>query len=398
MKILILTKKIPFPANDGESYAVSMLAKELHVLGVELDLMSFNTSKHFVENIEGIKPSFFNKVYSVYLDNHPKYIPALRNILFEKQSYHITRFKSDEFTQKLIKVLSDNKYDIVQLESLFMAPYIETIRTYSTSQISMRSHNIEHEIWQNLIPKESNPLKRKYLKIMTDRLMRYEHSMVNQVDTLVSISHLDLIKYKKWGLSKESINCPVGMKVDDGQISDYNNELFFLGSLDWLPNVNGLNWFLEKVWPLILLKRPSSKLNVAGRNAKMCKLSIPDNDSVVFHGEIENSKNYILKYGTMIAPLFSGSGIRVKILEAMSCGRVVITTTKGAQGIEAKDGIHLLKAEDPEGFAKASLRVLEENNYRNNMGKEAKRFISKHFNASSIAKNLYTHYQKMINK
>ena len=144
MKILQLCKKFPYPLKDGESIAVTTLSRALRELGCQVSLLAMNTHKHFF-NSNGCPEalSHYKDIFKVPVDNRVKPTEAFLN-LFSRESYHIARFISPAFQRQLIEVLKNNTYDLIQLETPYLSPYIPTIRKYSDALIAMRAHNVEH--------------------------------------------------------------------------------------------------------------------------------------------------------------------------------------------------------------------------------------------------------------
>ena len=142
MKILQLCKKFPYPLKDGESIAVTYLSKALNQLGNQVTLLTMNTKKHYFDIAE--LPANYDQYQSIHftdVDNEVKPFDAFLN-LFSDDSYHISRFISIPFEQKLIEILKSEEFDFVQIETVNLAPYIPVIRRYSEAKISMRSHNV----------------------------------------------------------------------------------------------------------------------------------------------------------------------------------------------------------------------------------------------------------------
>ncbi|NJK83685.1 MAG: glycosyltransferase, partial [Saprospiraceae bacterium] len=136
---------------DGESVAVTHLSKALKSLGCEITLLSMNTSKHYFDVTQ--LPETYNhyhQIYTVDVDNRIKLKDAFVQPFFQKTSYHVSRFINTSFKQQLITLLKTQQFDLIQLETLYLAPYISTIRQYSQVPVVMRAHNIEHEIWQRV--------------------------------------------------------------------------------------------------------------------------------------------------------------------------------------------------------------------------------------------------------
>ncbi len=265
MRILQLTKKFPFPLKDGESIAVTNLSKSLRSLGCKITLLSMNTVKHYISP-ESIPDSFdhYKEIYRVDLDNRVTISGALKN-LFSNESYHINRFYFEEFRIKLIEILETNQYDFIQLETLYLAPYIELIRKHSKAKIVMRSHNVEFEIWNRIAANTLFYPKKIYINYLVKKLKKFELERLSKYDALVTVTQRDLETYQKLGYEGKGISLPIGIDCDE-YISDTHSldslSISFIGSLDWIPNLEGLNWFLDKVWPLVSKENPDLKLHI----------------------------------------------------------------------------------------------------------------------------------------
>lgn len=401
MKILQLCKKFPYPLKDGEAIAVTYLSKALRDLGCEITLLSMNTIKHYT-HIEDLPADFdhYKAIHWTTLDNTINPMDAFMN-LFSDTSYHVDRFVSKAFKQKLIEVLKGEKFDIIQLETLYLAPYVETIKKYSKAQVVMRAHNVEHEIWDRISQNTPFILKKWYLTHLTRKLRNYEINHLNDYDFLVALTDRDLKQFKKLGYKNGAMAAPIGIDTSHyGRIisneSDLNKKftLCFIGSLDWMPNIEGLNWFLLKVWPLILAKFPNVTLHVAGRNTPNSLLNL-QMANVTVHGEVPDATEFIGRHSAMVVPLFSGSGMRVKILEGMALGKVIITTSMGMEGIDAVDKKHLLVADSPQEFVRAVGHCKSEPDILGEIGENAVEFVSERFNNKHLATKLYSIYQEM---
>lgn len=397
MKILQLCKKFPYPLKDGEAIAITYLSKALHKLGCELTLLSMNTTKHYCKE-ESLPKDFdhYKAMHLVELDNRVKLKDALLN-LFSNKSYHIVRYISPTFKAKLIKLLKAEEYDIVQLETLYLAPYVDIIRKYSKAKIVMRSHNVEHEIWKRVTENTSIGAKKWYLQLLTKRLENFEVDNLNKYDMLVSITQRDLDFFKKLGCKIPTHVTPVGLELDDYTNISHQHKskptFAFIGSLDWMPNTEGLEWLLNNVWPLVLAKNPAAEFHIAGRNTPTWLLE-KNWENVTVHGEVPSAIDFMNQHDIMLVPLFSGSGMRVKILEGMALGKTIISTKIGLEGIHAKHNKEVLIADEIEQFANEMLRCINSPSMLPFMGKKAQDFIHDHYDNVNIA----SHLTKMFNQ
>lgn len=398
MKILQLSKKFPFPLKDGESIAITNLARAFDELGNEVTLLAMNTSKHWFDPAQ--IPETFNHyiaIHTVDIDNRLKPGAALRN-LFSERSYHIERFDNQLFEQKLIELLRQEHFDVIQLETLYLAPYLPVIRKYSEALIALRAHNVEHEIWER-IAVNSHPIKRWYLNAITPRLKKYETERLNQYDLLIGITERDVEYFRRLGLTKPAAVTPIGIDSRD-YAPDYRCfrkplSLAFIGSLDWMPNVEGLKWFLDEVWkPLLSPAFPELTLHIAGRNtpAWLQRLRLP---GVKVHGEVPDAAAFINQHPVMVAPLLSGGGMRAKILEGMALGRVVLSTPMGLEGIHARRREEALFAETPEDFVNAIRWCVAQGPALRDLGERARSFCLEHFDNIEVARRLLDAYQNL---
>ncbi|RMD72937.1 MAG: glycosyltransferase, partial [Bacteroidetes bacterium] len=378
MKILQVCKKFPYPLKDGESVVVTHLARALDELGCEVTLLTMNTTKHYFP-VSELPADFdhYRDLHAVRVDNGIHLWGAVRN-LFEGSSYHAVRFQDEAFRRALIALLQRQHFDVVQLETPFLAPYIPDIRRHSDALVVMRSHNVEHEIWERYAANRFWPL-RWYLREQARRLKAFELEHLHDYDLLVTITQRDLDHFRQLGYDGPAFVTPVGLDIRDyvPDIRSFRKKPLsacFIGSLDWLPNQEGLEWLLTRVWPLVLDKAPEARLHIAGRNMPG-RFRQWKQRGVVVEGEVPSATEFINAHSIMVAPLFSGSGMRVKILEGMALAKAVVTTPLGLEGIEASHEREVLLAEAPEAFAQALITLMERPEQALALGERARKLV-----------------------
>lgn len=400
MKILLLCKKFPYPLKDGESIAIHNLSTALAAQGCELSILAMNTSKHFFQGTDyPVEMQHFQKIETIEIDNRLKPTDAIKN-LFSNDSYHITRFVSDAFRLKLKNILQQNEYDVIQLETLYLAPYVSIIRRYSNAKISMRAHNVEHEIWDRIATNTNNPIKRWYLQHLTAKLKEFEVQSLNTYDLLIPITKRDLKYFQKLGSKTESVVIPIGVSYPNfpqNPIIKTNQKISisFIGSLDWTPNTEGLNWFISNVWPAIHKAFPGIELHIAGRNTPKYFFDL-NKPNIFVHGEVPESVPFINKHDLMVVPLLSGSGMRAKILEGMALGKTILTTSIGLEGIHASDKEEVLIANTTQEFVESLRYVLKSPERLERIGKQANTFVFNHYDHIKVGKRLYDAYASQI--
>ena len=397
MKILQVTNKVPYPVKDGGAIACMNLARGFSLLGHQVTILAMNTVKHHITL--GEIPESVKELAEFRLVNVPARISpvsALLNLFFSKKPYNATRFISKTFAEELKKILQENKYDIIQLEGLYVCPYIPVIRRNSNAKIIYRAHNIEHEIWGRTAIM-AHGFEKWYLKNLSKRIRKFETQIINSYDLLVPITSRDGNILNKLGNTKPTHVSQTGI---DSSVLIPNSKnlnhptLFHIGSLEWSPNQEGLIWFFENCWDAIREKYPDLKFYVAGRNAPPWFQKLLNLPNVVFKGEVADAYEFMNSKSIMVVPLFSGSGMRIKIIEGMALGKPIVTTPVGTEGILTTSGENIIVINDAEGFVQSISDLIENREYFDKISKNAIEYIHENFDNLSSAGSLIEFYKK----
>lgn len=349
--ILILTNRIPFPLMDGGAVAMQSMIEGYEQSGWQVNVFSMNTSRHFVA-IDSL-PDIYRRIRleTFDIDTDIRVLPTLRNFLLSRKPNHVERFYNKEFEKQLKKIIEQIEPDFIQIESIFLTTYLPVIRQLTTAKVALRLHNIEHEIWENLAANSTNKFKRFYLKDLATRIKKFEITAWKQADLLLPITTADSEVVKKEG-NPHVFPVPYGIEIKNN-IDNHIGEQwtgYHIGAMDWLPNIDAITWFLEDIWPSIHKETPEFTFHFAGRNMP-ASFKKYEGEGVVCAGEVNDAASFIADKKVLIVPLQAGSGVRIKVMEAMAAGKLVLSTTIGMQGIEgAKDGVHFLQANEPAEF------------------------------------------------
>lgn len=400
MNILVVCNKFPYPPTDGGQIATFAMIRGFSELGHTVTVAAINTKKHFYDISTLPKPiQDIADFRTVYVDTDLTAKDAFLNLCFSSLPYTATRFITDSFSSLLRHVFSEKEFDLVQLEGLYMCAYIPLIRECSQAKVSYRAHNVEYEIWERMAQETRNVLKRFYLKNLTKRLKQFEHSMLNKYDCIVPITQRDSETYNTIGNVKPSFVAPAGIFVSDlPQIvnsTEQSVSLFHLGALDWGPNQQGLLWFLINCWPKIKERYPKMQLFIAGRNAPRWLVEQISVDGVVYVGEVPDAYEFMSQHTIMIVPLLAGGGMRIKILEGLAYGKVIVSTAIGAEGIPAENGSEICIANIPSDFVDSILTLVHDRQNIEKLSGNAQLFIKERFDNVQIVSKLYEFY---INK
>lgn len=399
MNILFLCNKPPYPAREGGPIAMNMLIEGLVEQGHSVKVLTVSSYKYPFD-LSAVPIDYLEStlIEAVEVDLHLRPLPAFLN-LFTRKSYHVERFINKSFRKRLVRILSEQEFDIVQLETVFMAPYIPDIRKHSRAKIVLRAHNIEHLIWKRIHDNTHWGLKRAYLQHIWKTLRNFELITLGRVDGIAAITKKDANFFRQYAGTIPVIDVSFGVDLSafpwPHQADAESNSLFHIGSMDWIPNQEGLRWFLEEVWPIVNREKPILKLYLAGRNMPSWLLNgFWPNVAVV--GEVPDARQFMLSKELMVVPLLAGSGIRIKIIEAMANGKAVVTTPVGAEGIEYTNGENILVAEGPQDFAHAILRCYSEPELISKLGLNARSLVEKEHNRQKLITELITFYHYLL--
>ena len=397
MRILQLCNKPPYPPIDGGSKAMHNITQGLLDAGHQVKVLCISTKKHPLK-VAAIPEEYREqtRIEGVFVDTSLNVVDAFTDLV-TADNYNISRFFSPDMDIRLIQLLSQEEFDIIQLESLFVTPYIATLRRYSKARIVLRSHNLEHVIQERIAQGERNILKKPYRRFLARQLKEYEQEVLKQVDGVAAITDADALSMKEHGGKTPIITIPFGIKPGEyGGTRPSGPPIFFhLGSMDWMPNEEGIRWLLRTVWPRVIKKHPEAKLHLAGNRMPkdMIRARLPGTTVV---GRVPDANRYISQRHVMLVPLFSAGGMRVKIIEGMAMGKCIISTTVGAEGIDHTPGKNILIADTAAAFTEQIDKVLADPELADTIGKNAMELVRARHTNANIIKELVAFYASLL--
>jgi glycosyltransferase involved in cell wall biosynthesis len=231
--------------------------------------------------------------------------------------------------------------------------------------------------------------------------MKCEMQIAGELDGIIAISEPDARTFREYSPETPCIIVPVGLDFTaigacDIQKQFENFPVFYhLGSMDWMPNIQGIKWFIEEVMPLVTTDYPEFVFRIAGKKMPQWFINHQDKNLVV-DGEVYDSQIYHSDKSVMIVPVLSGGGIRVKIIEAMALGKTVISTTIGAEGIPYTDQENILIADNKEDFAIRIKKCRDSKELCQKIGRNAQKLARENFDCNVTAANTILFYEKMV--
>ncbi len=398
MKILILSNRVPFPQNGGYPIVVRNTILGLVNEGHQVSVFTLNNKKQLTDiqtDDELIRRIHYQ---SFDVDLSLSFKDFVLN-LFGRRTYNVDRFYDPGFERLLVTELKRVKYDIVQFEGIFMSTYLSAVRKNTTAKLIYRAHNIEHLIWKRLSEQKSDPIKRSYLSMLAKRIKKYELSYLDQFDAIAALTGQDKQTMLDYDIKIPVRVLPVGIDLTrykpDYEKTEYPS-LFFLGALDWMPNREGMEWFLDNFSNDLTDGDLKVRFYVAGHNIPEAFDDYEVLGKIFIQGEVDDGLEFVNSKAIMIVPLLSGGGMRVKIVEGMAMQKCIITTTLGAEGIRYQNGHNILIADDREEFYNAIKRAITDEGFCRQIGLNARMLVEQEHDTNVVTAQMIAFYQEIL--
>ncbi len=354
-----------------------------------MHVLAMNTTRHLVsaEKLSALYPQLAG-FHTIAIDNSIRPAALLKNLLFSRNPEHVDRFNSDKFSEKLRDLLMKTQPDVVQLESPFLASYVPLIRRLGHSKVVYRAHNIESQIWLRLALDNRGP-KATYLRSLARRMAVFELRLWQEADLIIAITEADADVMRAQKITTPIVVAPFGIDASETEkaFPPLPLKLYHIGAMDWQPNYEALHWFLKEVWPQVHAQMPELSFHFAGRAMpEAMREGLPA--GVFCAGEVGDAAAFIEDKHLLVVPLRSGSGIRVKTMEGMAAGKLVLSTDVGMQGIEAAAGVHFLRANTAAEFVSQIAWAAAHPEAVMRIATEAGRMVRERYDAGHIMQHL----------
>ena len=414
MHVLQVCPRVPYPPHDGGAIGIYEIIRGVSEAGHQVTVLAINTPKHHqpATALDHLGPNV--RLITVDVDTRLSPWAALKNLLAGTRTkavqmpYNVERFVSPVFAARLADLCRQEQFDVIHLDGTFVAWYASFLRSEGRAgrlgtgpaglPLVLRAHNVEYVIWQRLSQGERNPLKKLYLRLLAAQMKPFEKWMLSQVDAVAAITQEDANRLELLGCPAPITIIPAPANTQrfrpDPAIKPKPRSVFMLGSLNWLPNLEGVDWFLSEVWPHVRQEMPDMELHLAGSYPPAYLTSRPVGQNQVFvHGFVESAADFMQQYELMLVPLLSGGGMRVKIVEGMALGKVILSTTVGAEGIETRDGEALLLRDGTEAWIAALREYYHQRLPLADLGQAAAHIAQTRYSTEAVAQGFERLYK-----
>ncbi|MGH9512640.1 MAG: glycosyltransferase family 4 protein [Terriglobales bacterium] len=276
----------------------------------------------------------------------------------------VGRFASPRVKEKISTLLRNGGFDVIVADFLDAAI---NLPDNITIPVVLFQHNVESEIWRRHAATESNRAKRLVYQFEFKKMLQYEQTAIQKFQHVIAVSQHDRQLMLPWIDASRLTVVPTGVDVEQYRPRADDREtghvVMFVGAMDWEPNIDGVEFFRDEIWGLVLAEIPDARWFIVGRNPdrRVRKLA---SSSIEITGRVESVADYFRKATVVVVPLRIGGGTRLKIYEAMAAGKAVVSTTVGAEGLDVSPGRDIMIADDPRAFAEAVVSLLKDRELR----------------------------------
>lgn len=390
-KIVVVCNKSPFPDIDGGTAATRSLIQGLLSIGYEVHAIIFDTYKHPVLKVnvfEEWKSATFT-FKAIHVDTKINPLNAFQNLLLSSESIHITRVQNTLITRFIQDEIDSLGVDLVIFDGLFALAQIPSLKKQNRKFI-YRAHNVEHAVWER-VAQNSNFPKSFYVRVMANRLKQFELKVLSIIDQVWAISTDTAKFFEERNIQTEVVYPSFAISESETLEHTPNYDrlsLFHIGAMDWLPNLEAIDYFYLEILPQFSEAFPNSTFYVGGRNFPKGRYKESNNFKVV--GEIESYQDFVADMDILVVPLLSGSGIRMKIGETMAMGKPVLATKVAMEGIPAVPGTHYLAFENADEFVGALRKVVTDPYLFNKLAYAGRDLAINVFSKQKLASQLNT--------
>jgi len=300
--------------------------------------------------------------------------------------------RSAALAAEVFRASAGGKFDLCVADFLHAVPNVEL---EGSTPVVLFEHNVEYMIWQRTGANSKSPLRRALLGLEWRKMRRYENRACSRADLTITVSDDDRLLLQQDDPESRIVAIPTGVDVeyfdaDDGTL-EQPLEIVFTGSMDWHPNEDAMRYFITGILPLIRREAPDVSLTIVGRNPSRQLCDTAATAGVAVTGTVDDVRPYIRRAAVYVVPLRIGGGTRLKIYEALAMGKAVVSTTIGAEGLPLEEGAHILRADDPDTFARKVLDLLRNRAQRKELGTAGRRLMEQEYSWSRVAQDFERH-------
>ncbi|NDJ76337.1 MAG: glycosyltransferase [Chloroflexi bacterium] len=402
MHILFLTAQLPEPAQSGGTLRTSGLMRGVHAAGHDVHLLSFATEEQARTGQEAL--AGYCASVEVVPPPQRRITDRLRDLAFTNMPDMQRRFDSPLYAARLSALLAEQRFDLVQMESLEMAAYLPIIRREQPGvPVIYDSFNAEYDLQRTIYETERRSRRvvgALYSWVQWRRLKRFERRVCRAVQHVIAVSDADADAFERLAPGCPVSVVPNGINTGlyahgDASLDLGAAPLVFTGSMAYRPNVDAAWWFADQVLGKVRAFVPEAKFFVVGSQPHPRLNPLRQREDVQITGWVPDVNPFLHAAAVYVVPLRMGSGTRLKLLQAMAARKAVVSTRIGAQGLDVEDGVQLRLADNALDFAQAVITLLSDAGACRALGQAGADYVRQHYDWDVIVPRLLRVYDQI---
>jgi len=392
LKILQIAPRLPYPPDDGGAIGIYNITKQLARRGHTVRFLTIGRERELPSPMK----EFCSANIAAASTRHSLFKAGLS--ICSSMPYTVYKYRSAVFRNMLDAELRASSYDILHADHLVMAPYALYAKREYGIPVVLREHNLESTFLERYAQNEARVVLRWFAQHELKKMRAFEPEVCRQFDRCIMITNQDDAALRALSPAVRTTVVPAGVEILPELEDDSGGEnILFLASLNWPPNIQGFEWFYEHVLPLVLQSHPSATVTIIGKGGS-AKLGTLGHPNIRYVGYVDKIEPYVREATVAIVPLLAGGGMRIKILELFAHGKAVVSTSVGCEGIEVFAGRDLFIADTPAEFARSISAVIQNRDLRRALGQAGKKLVEKKYSWESVGERLETVYREVLSE
>lgn len=408
MRILWISHFLPHPPRGGMLQRSYNLVAQLGSRA-EVSLCAFfqralhRNPEELAESVNALRQHCARiDVVPIWSDRSAAHRVALAGAsLLSMDGYTVNWLKSRAMARTLGEVLADNRFDAVHFDTISLAPYRKLVPRETPSFLC--HHNVESAMMHRRSQNERSLPKAAYFRQEAWKLARYERRVARSFTGHITVSSDDSARLIETVGEVPCTVIPNGVDTDffsaRTDIAQTPRSVVFAGGMSWYPNRDAMLFFANEIWPLLKARVPGVTATIIGKHPPDALRKLGERDpSFKVTGFVDDVRPYLTAAAVYICPIRDGGGTRLKLLDAMSMGKAIVSTTVAAEGLETVPDKHLLLADTPTAFADSVVRLFDDADLRASLERAARAHAERHYDWRLIGQNLFETYRAAVER
>jgi polysaccharide biosynthesis protein PslH len=399
-RLLFLSQTLPYPPHGGVQLrtfnVLRLLARHFDITTLCFGRRSTHPSPQSLEtgarslaDLGDTEAFFIPQEHSV----GRLAVDHIRSVI-TRQPYTVYTYDSRDFRRALINRLGRHRFDIVHLDSLDLAGYLPHLKRFP---VVCAHHNMESQLLRRRSENEQSLLRRHYLAFQSTLLENQEKELLPSMDLNIVVSDSDRRNFQRVAPNARLQVVPNGVDTTFFSPGKATNQgIAFVGGYGWYPNRDALHFFADQILPLLRRTTPGFTVHWIGRAPHSIQQAYRSEHDINVTGYVDDIRPLVQAAKCYVVPIRVGGGTRLKILDAWSMGKAVVSTSIGCEGLDARDGENILIRDTPEGFAEAVMAIMNDDDLRHRLEVEARRTAEQLYDWEVIEKCMVQHYRSLL--